>query len=73
MCHTFPDLCLPLLSAQVSSNGRDSHRTFLRIDGVTETVGPGAGREILPQPRIPSQPGMEDCGGEEGTFLVPTS
>lgn len=38
----------PPLSAQVSSNGRDSRRTFLRIDGVTEAVRPGGGLRTLP-------------------------
>lgn len=61
ICHSFPrPQPSPPLSTQVSSNGRDNRRTFLRIDGVTEVVRPGSScsPEFPPYPEL----GLRDPG-----------
>lgn len=65
--HSFPrPQPSPPLSTQVSSNGRENRRTFLRIDGVTEVVRPGSScsPEFPPYPEL----GLRD---REGTFPRP--
>lgn len=61
----------PPLSAQSSSSGRGSCRTFLRIDGVTEAVRPGEGPAPSQSPEPPQRTQSSTWGPRAGKALLP--